>query len=146
MNAGGVYQDGGSGTGTVTITGLTPGQSYAVQVVNYANDNDPGLTTLTGSNSVTLNNLPGSGGASTFGEFTTGTFTPSSSTETFTWSGAGSAFTVLGAIYVCVLPNNLPPSISVDTTPSSVTAYLNSTTTFTAVFSGTAPLTNRWVV
>jgi hypothetical protein len=146
INAGGVYQNGGSGTGTVAITGLTPGQSYAVQVFNYANDNDPGLTTLTGSNSVTLNNLPGSGGANTFGEFTTGTFTPSGSTETFTWSGAGSAFTVLGAIYVCALPNNLPPSISVDTTPSSVTAYLNSTTTFTAVFSGTAPLTNRWVV
>jgi hypothetical protein len=146
MNAGGVYQDGGAGTGTVTITGLTPGQSYAIQVFNYANDNDPGLTTLTSSNSVTLDNLAGSGGANTFGEFATGTFTPSGSTETFTWSGAGSSYTVLGAIYVCVLPNNLPPTISVDTTPSSVTTYLNSTTTFTAIFSGTAPLTNQWVI
>jgi hypothetical protein len=146
MNAGGIYQDGGSGTGTVTITGLTPGQSYAIQVFNYANDNDAGLTTLTSSNSVTLSNLAGSGGANTFGEFVTGTFTPSGSTETFTWTGAGSAYTVLGAIYVCALPNNLPPTISVDTTPSSVTAYLNSTTTFTAVFSGTPPLTNQWVI
>lgn len=146
INAGGIYQNGGAGTGTVTITGLTPGQSYAIQVFNYANDNDAGLTTLTSSNAVTLSNLPGSGGANTYGEFATGTFTPSSSMETFTWSGAGSAYTVLGAIYVCVLPNDLPPSISVDTTPSSVTAYLNSTTTFTAVFSGTTPLTNQWVV
>lgn len=146
MNAGGIYQNGGSGGGTVTITGLTPGQTYQIQVFNYANDNDAGLTTLTSSNSVTLSNLPGSGGANTYGEFATGTFTPSGSTETFTWSGAGSAYTVLGAIYICALPNNLPPTISVDTTPSSVTAYLNSTTTFNAVFSGTAPLTNQWVV
>lgn len=146
INAGGIYQNGGAGTGTVTITGLTPGQSYEIQVFNYANDGDTGLTTLTSSNSITLSNLAGSGGANTYGEFTTGTFTPSSSTETFTWAGAGSAYTVLGAIYVCALPNNLPPSISVDTTPSSVTAYLNSTTTFTAIFSGTPPLTNQWAV
>ncbi len=146
MNAGGIYQNGGSGTGTVTITGLTPGQSYEIQVFNYALDNDPGLTTLTSSNSVTLSNLPNSGGANTYGEFATGTFTPSGSTETFTWAGAGSAYTVLGAIYVCTLPNDLPPSISVDTTPSAVTTYLNSTTTFTAVFAGTAPLTNQWAI
>lgn len=146
MNAGGIYQNGGAGTGTVTITGLTPGQTYQIQVFNYANDNDPGLTTLTSSNAVTLSNLPGSGGANTYGEFATGTFTPSGSTETFTWAGAGSAYTVLGAIYVCTLPNNLPPTISEDTTPGSVTTYLNSTTTFTAVFGGTPPLTNQWAV
>jgi len=146
MNAGGIYQNGGAGTGTVTITGLTPGQSYEIQVFNYANDNDPGLTTLTSSNSVTLSHLPNSGGANTYGEFATGTFTPSGSTETFTWTGAGSSYTVLGAIYVCTLRNNLPPSVSVDTTPSAVTTYLNSTTTFDAVFAGTAPLTNQWAV
>jgi len=146
MNAGGIYQNGGSGAGTVTITGLTPGQGYEIQVFNYANDNDPGLTTLTSSNSVTLSNLPNSGGANTYGEFATGTFTPSGSTETFTWAGAGSAYTVLGAIYVCTLPSDLPPTISVDTTPGAVTTYLNSTTTFNAVFTGTAPLTNQWAV
>ena len=146
INAGGIYQNGGSGTGTVTISGLTPGQAYEIQVFNYANDNDPGLTTLTSSNSVTLSNLANSGGANTYGEFSTGTFTPSGSTETFTWAGAGSAYTVLGAIYVCTLPSDLPPSVSVDTTPSSVTTYLNSTTTFNAIFSGTAPLTNQWAV
>ena len=146
MNAGGIYQNGGSGAGTVTITGLTAGQRYQIQVFNYANDNDAGLTTLTSSNSVTLSNLLGSGGASTYGEFTTGTFTPSGSTETFTWTGAGSAYTVLGAIYVCTLPNHLPPTISEDTTPNAVTTYLNSTTTFTAMFSGTPPLTNQWAV
>jgi hypothetical protein len=146
INAGGIYQNGGSGTGSVTITGLTPGQTYEIQVFNYANDNDPGLTTLTSSNSVTLSNLANSGGAGTYGEFATGTFTPSGSTETFTWAGAGSAYTVLGAIYVCTLPSDLPPSISVDTTPNAVTTYLNSTTTFNAIFSGTAPLTNQWAV
>ena len=146
MNAGGIYQNGGSGTGTVTIAGLTPGQSYEIQVFNYANDNDPGLTTLTSSNSVTLSNLANSGGGNTFGEFTTGIFTPASSTETFTWTGAGSAYTVLGAIYVCTLSSDLPPSVSVDTTPNAVTTYLNSTTTFNAIFSGTAPLTNQWAI
>jgi hypothetical protein len=146
MNAGGIYQNGGAGAGTVTISGLTPGQNYSVQVFNYVSDGDAGLTTFSGSNSVTLSNLPGSGGPGTYGEFATGNFTPTSSTETFNWAGAGSAYTVLGAIYVCNVPNNLPPTISVDTTPSSVTAYQNTTTSFTAVFSGTPPITNQWYV
>ena len=146
MNAGGIYSDGGAGAGTVTISGLTPGQNYAVQVFNYAVDNDAGLTTFSGSNSVTLSNLPGAGGPSTYGEFATGTFTASSGTETFNWAGAGSAYTVLGAIYVCNVPNDQPPVISVDTTPGSVTTYENTTTTFTAIFSGTAPITNQWYV
>lgn len=146
MNAGGIYQNGGAGAGIVTITGLTPGQAYQIQVFNYVSDNDAGLTTLVGSNSVTIGNLPGAGGPNTYGEFVTGTFTPSSSTETFNWAGAGSSYTVLGAIYVCSLPNNLPPTVSVDTSPSSVIAYQYSTTTFNAVFTGTAPLTNQWVI
>jgi hypothetical protein len=144
MNAGGIYQDGGAGSGTVTIANLTPGLNYAVQVFNYANDNDPGLTTLSGTNAVTLSNLAGAGGANTYGEFATGTFTATSSTETFNWTGSGSAYTVLGAIYVYQMPNDLPPTISVDTTPSSVVTYTNTTTTFTAIFSGTPPLTNEW--
>jgi len=37
----GIYQNGGAGAGTVTITGLTPGQAYQVQVFNYVSDNDP---------------------------------------------------------------------------------------------------------
>ncbi|HXC35938.1 MAG TPA: hypothetical protein VNV43_08680 [Candidatus Acidoferrales bacterium] len=146
MNAGGIYSDGGAGAGTVTITGLTVGQNYAVQVFNYAVDNDAGLTTFSGSNSVTLSNLPGAGGPSTYGEFATGTFTATSGTETFNWAGAGSAYTVLGAIYVCNLPSDQPPVVSQDTTPGSVTTYQNTTTTFTAIFSGTAPITNQWYV
>lgn len=146
MNAGGIYQDGGAGAGTVTISGLTAGQNYAVQVFNYASDNDPGLTTLSGSNSVTLGNLPGAGGPNTYGEFATGTFTASSGTETFNWAGAGSGFTVLGAIYVCNVPNDQPPVVSQDTTPASVTTYQNTTTSFTAIFSGTPPITNQWYV
>ena len=146
MNAGGVYQNGGAGTGTVTISGLTPGQNYEVQVFNYVSDNDAGLTTLSGTNTVTLGNLPGAGGPNTDGEFASGTFTASSDTETFNWTGAGSAYTVVGAIYVSSVPSDLPPTISVDTTPGSVTTYLNSITTFTAIFGGTPPLTNQWYV
>jgi hypothetical protein len=146
MNAGGIYDDGGAGAGTVTITGLTTGQTYAVQIFNYASDNDAGLTTFTSSNSVTLSNAQGAGGASTYGEFVTGTFIASSDTETFTWAGAGSSYTVLGAIYVCNLPNDQPPTISEDTTPASVTTYQNTITTFAAIFSGTSPITNQWYI
>jgi hypothetical protein len=146
MNAGGIYQDGGAGAGTVTISGLTPGQNYSVQVFNYANDNDAGATTLSGLTSVTLTNLPNASGPGTYGQFATGTFTASSSTETFNWNGAGSAYTVLGAISVRNIPADVPPTISVDTTPSSVTAYQYSTTTFTAVFGGTPPISNQWQI
>ena len=146
MNAGGIYQNGGAGAGTVTITGLTAGQNYEVQVFNYASDGDAGLTTLSGTTSVTLGNLPGAAGPNTYGEFATGTFTASSVTETFNWTGAGSGYTVLGAIYVVNVPAGLPPTLSSDTTPNSVTTYINTTTTFSAAFTGTPPLTNEWAV
>ena len=100
MNSGGSYQDGGAGAGTVTISDLTIGHIYSVQVFNWADDGDAGLTTFSGSNSVTLSNLNGAGGAGTNGEFATGTFTATGSTETFNWNGAGSGFTVLGPISV----------------------------------------------
>ena len=144
MTDGGTYEAGGAGAGTVTISGLTAGQKYSVQVFNYANDSDAGLTTLSGSTPVTLGNLPGAGGPNTYGEFSTGTFTATGSTETFNWNGAGSGFTVLGAISVCSIAANQRPTISSDTSPSSVTAYQYTTTTFTALFNGTAPITNQW--
>lgn len=146
MNAGGIYQTGGTNTGTISISGLTTGQTYEVQIFNYVSDGDPGLTTFSGTNTVTLGNLPGAGGANTYGEFATGTFTATNSTETFDWTGAGSTYTVVGAIYVSEVPSDQPPTISVDTTPSSVTAYQNTTTSFTAIFSGTPPITNQWYV
>jgi hypothetical protein len=146
MNAGGTYEVGGAGAGTVTLRGLTPGQSYTVQVFNYVSDNDAGLTTLSGSTPVTLGNLPGAGGANTYGEFATGTFTPTGTTETFNWNGAGSGYTVLGAIYVSISSSNQPPTVSSDTSPGSVVAYEGTTTTFSAIFSGTAPITNQWFI
>jgi len=36
----------GPGAGIVVISGLAVGHLYSVQVFNYANDGDPGLTTL----------------------------------------------------------------------------------------------------
>jgi len=147
MNAGGIYQNGGAGAGTVTIAGLTPGTQYQVQVFNYANDGDNGFTTLGGSNSVTIGNLPGLSGPNTYGQFATGTFTPTSSTETFTWTGAGSGATVLGSIYVSGALTNLSPSVTMDTTPSSVTTFLdNSVTTLSATIVGGSPLTNQWML
>jgi len=104
MDAGGIYQSSGSGTGTVTLSGLKPGYGYLVQVFNFAPDGDAGLTTLSGSTPVTLSNLPGSGGANTFGEFATGTFVATGASETFNWNGAGSGYTVVGAISVRQLP------------------------------------------
>lgn len=100
MDAGGVFQNGGTGTGAVTMASLTVGHIYSVQVFNYANDGDPGLTSFSGTKAVTLNNLPGAGGAGTYGEFGTGIFTATRTSETFAWAGAGSKFTVVGAISV----------------------------------------------
>ena len=98
MDAGGIYQDGGSGAGTVTISGLSVGYEYQVQVFNYAPDSDAGLTIFSGATPVTLSNLPGAGGANTYGEFATGTFLAMNTNETFNWNGGGSGYTVVGAI------------------------------------------------
>ncbi|HWY32767.1 MAG TPA: discoidin domain-containing protein, partial [Candidatus Acidoferrum sp.] len=100
MDDGGIFQNGGSGTGTVTISGLTPGHEYSVQVFNYAPDGDAGLTTLSGATPVTLSNLPGAAGVNTYGEFATGSFSATTTAELFNWNGAGSSYTVLGAISV----------------------------------------------
>ena len=108
MDAGGIYQNGGSGTGTVTISGLSAGSEYLVQVFNYAPDGDQGLTTLSGATPVTLSNLPGVGGTNTYGEFATGTFVATNTSETFNWNGAGSGYTVIGAISVRKLTITTP--------------------------------------
>lgn len=100
MDAGGIYQSGGGGVGTVTISGLNPGSEYLVQVFNYAPDGDAGLTTFSGANQVTLSNLPGAGGTNTYGEFATGTFVATNTSETFGWNGDNSGYTVVGAISV----------------------------------------------
>ena len=100
MNAGGTFQFGGNGAGTITLTNLQPGSSYLVQIFNFAPDGDQGLTTFSGSPSVTLNDLPGAAGTGTYGEVTTGTFVATNTFESFTWLGAGSSYTVVGAISV----------------------------------------------
>lgn len=110
MDAGGVYQSGGNGAGTITLTNLQPGFSYSVQIFNFAPDGDPGLTTFSGSPAVTLNNLPGAAGAGTYGEFATGTFVATNTSKSITWVGAGSSYTVVGAISVRNLSVQGPPT------------------------------------
>ena len=105
MDDGGVFQFGGNGSGTVTISGLTVGASYQVQVFNYAPGiGDLGLTTLSGSPPVTLAVRVFDGGTNTYSQFATGTFTAEAGTESFEWKGAGSSSTVLGSISVRKLP------------------------------------------
>ena len=135
MDDGGVFQNGGSGSGTVTISGLTVGDRYQVQIFNYApGTGDPGLTTLSGSPAVTLSIATGSGGPSTYGEFATGTFAANASTETFDWNGAGSTYTVLGEISVRQLPTAKVAMTGTTTTNSSATTTLSG---IFAVYTGT---------
>jgi hypothetical protein len=95
MNAGGAYV-GGVGSGTVTISDLTDGDTYSVQDFEYDNGNG-GATILGGSTPATITG--GSTGGQ--GEYVTGTFTATGSTETFSLTGdTGTAFTVLGSLSV----------------------------------------------
>ncbi|HSY16711.1 MAG TPA: GDSL-type esterase/lipase family protein [Candidatus Acidoferrales bacterium] len=114
MDAGGIFQFGGSGTGTITLSNLQPGFTYVVQIFNFAPDGDQGLTTFSGSPSVTLNNLSGAGGTGTYGEFATGTFVATNASIGFTWTGAGSSYTVVGAISaraLSVVPTASPTNV-----------------------------------
>jgi hypothetical protein len=93
-----------------------------------------------------LDNLPGAGGANTYGEFATGTFTASGTNEAFFWNGDNSGFTVLGAISVRDISSASAPILSADTTPVSATVYIGSTITFSAYFVGVQPITNQWQI
>jgi hypothetical protein len=138
MNAGGTYENSGAGAGIVTISGLMVGHVYSVQVFNYANDGDDGYTTLSGSTPVTIGNLPGLAGPGTYGEFATGEFTATGSTETFNWAGAGSTYTVLGAISVQDI------SVVVQVTPG-LSVFQGDTVTLSAVAQSTQPVNYEWL-
>ena len=51
MDDGGIYQNGGSGAGVITLSGLTSGHSYLVQVFSYAPDGDSGFNYSVGIDS-----------------------------------------------------------------------------------------------
>jgi hypothetical protein len=95
MEAGGAYVGNGTATGSVTMSGLTAGHNYLVQDFEYDNGNG-GATVLGGSTPVTITG--GSIGGQ--GEFVTGTFTATGSTEAFSLTGSDPAFTVLGSLSV----------------------------------------------
>jgi hypothetical protein len=100
MDDGGIFQFGGAGMGQILISGLTNGHVYQVQIFNWAPDGDPGLTTFSGVNTATLDNLANADGANTYGEYATGSFTATGSEEMILWNGAGSSYTVVGPISV----------------------------------------------
>ena len=94
------------GNGTVTISDLTPGDTYQVQAWSYysvgAGNNPAADTTYTGDNSVVL--------SATTGQFAIGTFTPATSTETFGYNfGAnGGSYDVINAVSVREVSASVP--------------------------------------
>jgi hypothetical protein len=84
-----------AGTMTLTIAGLTVGNTYQFEWWNSssANLNSPG--TATAGNSVTLNSIVGSipGGV---GQFAIGTFTADAATEVIGFAGTGASTPVNG--------------------------------------------------
>jgi alpha-1,3-glucanase-like protein/carbohydrate binding protein with CBM6 domain len=144
MNSGGTFENGGAGAGTVTLSGLTSGHAYAVQVFNFANDGDAGLTKLSGTTPVTLSNPPGAGGSGTNGEFATGTFMATGPTEAFNWNGQGSSYTVLGSISVCDTSVATPSHVGATTPFTSVEAESGTLAGGAAVVSLTSPPTTEF--
>jgi hypothetical protein len=108
MNAGGAYEN-GLQSGSVTISGLTAGNTYSVQDFEYA-ANANGITTFSGATPTTINSA-NVGGAGTLGEYVSGTFTATGGTETFDFSGVSPAsYTVLGSISVFNITSVPEPS------------------------------------
>ena len=100
MDSGGTFENGGAGDGFITISGLSLGHVYSVQICNYANDGDNGFTTFSGAPSVTIRKPSGTRRAEHLWRICDWHFTASGPGETFTWSGDGSGYTVIGPISV----------------------------------------------
>jgi hypothetical protein len=94
MNAGGLY--GSGGTITISSAALTTGHTYDVQIFNYSGDSQNESTTfMSGSSSVTLFDDNGSH----VGQFVTGTFTATGTSEIISFGQPTGAYTpVVGAI------------------------------------------------
>ncbi len=108
MNAGGVY--GSAGTITISSSALTLGHIYDIQIFNYSGDGQNESTTFTsGSSSVTLFDDNGSN----VGQFVTGTFTATGSSETIGFGQPTGAYTpVVGAISLSDITSVPEPSTS----------------------------------
>jgi hypothetical protein len=94
MNAGGLY--GSAGTISISAAALTAGDTYDIQIFNYSGDSANESTTFTsGGSSVTLFDDNGSH----VGQFVTGTFTATGSSETISFGQPTGSYTpVVGAI------------------------------------------------
>jgi hypothetical protein len=100
----GFYFIGGGGTATTTLSGLTIGQRYQLQVFTpstYLGNFDTKL--LSGANTVVMGNT---GIAPTY---VSGFFTADATTQTFDWTAnTGSTHGVLAAVNVVAVPNAVP--------------------------------------
>lgn len=99
--SGGVY--GGSGSGTVTLNGLTLSHAYSVQIwINDARSYGAGRSASansSGGNSVTLN-YNSTGAAGGVGQTAVGTFVASATSQTFTLTPNSSGSVQLNALQV----------------------------------------------
>lgn len=99
--SGGVY--GGTGSGTVTLNGLTFGHAYSVQIwINDARSYGAGrngTATSSGGNSVTLN-YNSTGAAGGVGQTAVGTFVAGATSQTFTLTPNSTGSVQLNALQV----------------------------------------------
>ena len=138
---GGAYN--GGGNATVTLTNLTTGHQYLVQV--WVNDSRSGGTTTrtetltsTGGNTVTLayNSTLVQGGV---GQYSIGNFTATATSQTFTMNS--SASTQLNALQVLDVT---PISVIASIQPAATNIVYGNIILLTASVTGTAPLSFKW--
>jgi hypothetical protein len=110
----GVYINKGDPNGTVTFSQLQTGHTYEVQVWVFVQDGEHSLTTLSGKNPVTLDNLAGNVPPTgplppgSYGQYVIGTFTANGPTEKFDWSCAGGSYALISSIALRDISNASP--------------------------------------
>ena len=140
MLQGGAYNSGA--ITMVTLNNLTLGRQYAVQV--WVNDSRAGSTTNR------TETLPGAGGTVTLaynstyaaggvGQFAIGTFTATSTNQSFTMDG--NASTQLNALQV---RDTTPAPPTIVAQPTNQIAWIGSNATFAVTATGASPLNYQW--
>jgi hypothetical protein len=96
LGSGGVFAQGGT-SGLLTLSNLTVGSTYDVQIFNFSSDGVVGSTSLTSANSVNIFDFDANGN----GQYVTGSFVAVGTTELVALGNASGPFApVVGAINV----------------------------------------------